>query len=425
MEPSKNEEQSGSEAVPQVPPTETVTTRKEQLLASLGKPVEPAAPAEKTPEESKDLSIEDLQKNTQQELERFEKEASGEYVDPKTAKKLSDETTEQKKEDPVKEPELPPEPPEEPPFKSLKNSILRPLRTYKDDIAEAMKRDKTSVVTIAAAESVRREKRRLETRMHEQVARKPLPIKQILVTSLSVLLIGAGSFSVYFVYTTFIAPLSSVPEPEEQLLFGDARRPILLKDLSRSPLMNTLTKEALGLRATLDTITLLTPVMKNELGVEEPVPTDTFLRALDLHAPDSLLRSFQPTFVFGVHVFDGNEPFFLFKTNFFENAFAGMLAWEPAMSEDLAPLFGPKVVPLFSLTAPITASSTSADIAYEDIGVFNDVVIRNKDTRVLRDENGEIVLLYSFLDQETLLITTNEYTFRELFVRLTSSRVLR
>jgi hypothetical protein len=48
-------------------------------------------------------------------------------------------------------------------------------------------------------------------------------------------------------------------------------------------------------------------------------------------------------------------------------------------------------------------------------------VVKNKDTRILRDSHGNTVLLYSFINKETLIITTNEATFNEIYDRLTVS----
>ena len=42
---------------------------------------------------------------------------------------------------------------------------------------------------------------------------------------------------------------------------------------------------------------------------------------------------------------------------------------------------------------------------------FQDEELRNKDLRVFKNENGNTILLYSFLDKDTLLITGNENIF--------------
>ena len=70
-----------------------------------------------------------------------------------------------------------------------------------------------------------------------------------------------------------------------------------------------------------------------------------------------------------------------------------MLKWEKDMVSDVGKLFG----------ISVNASSTPQ--------TFVDQERRNKDLRVLKDENGKVILLYSFIDNNTLLITKNENVF--------------
>jgi len=49
---------------------------------------------------------------------------------------------------------------------------------------------------------------------------------------------------------------------------------------------------------------------------------------------------------------------------------------------------------------------------------WNDVVIQNKDTRVLYNFDNSIALVYMFKDQNTLIITTSSDTLFEISRRL-------
>ena len=89
-----------------------------------------------------------------------------------------------------------------------------------------------------------------------------------------------------------------------------------------------------------------------------------------------------------------------------------MLAWELHMNEDLSPLFG-----------EVLEKTTSTSTPLREPFVFEDSIIKNKEVRVLKDTKGTIRLLYSFIDRETLVITTNESTFSEVLTRLTSQRI--
>jgi hypothetical protein len=56
---------------------------------------------------------------------------------------------------------------------------------------------------------------------------------------------------------------------------------------------------------------------------------------------------------------------------------------------------------------------------------FSDTILHNKDARVVKDENGKIIFLYSFINSETIVITTNETTLREITTRLVNASLVR
>ena len=64
------------------------------------------------------------------------------------------------------------------------------------------------------------------------------------------------------------------------------------------------------------------------------------------------------------------------------------------MVTDLAPIFG-----IRSTSTPYT---------------FTDEELRNKDLRIVTDEIGKTILLYSFIDKNTILITSHEAIFNAL-----------
>ena len=122
----------------------------------------------------------------------------------------------------------------------------------------------------------------------------------------------------------------------------------------------------------------------------------------------------------GIPVLGKNHPFLVFKTSSFEYAFAIMLDWEETMHEVLSPLFVDKLsdIPARS-TAHAQGSSTVPPPRIFIPRIFNDVIIRNNDTRILRDDRGDIALIYGFPRVDTIIVTTNENTFFEVFKRLT------
>ena len=76
----------------------------------------------------------------------------------------------------------------------------------------------------------------------------------------------------------------------------------------------------------------------------------------------------------------------------------------------------------FIAPLPIAPSAPLLTTDAYTSGSFQDVVIRNKEARVLKNSDGLIILLYAFLDPNTIVITTNEYTFIEVLTRYASQR---
>ena len=158
--------------------------------------------------------------------------------------------------------------------------------------------------------------------------------------------------------------------------------------------------------------------------------TERLFNVLEAHTPQALVRALKPEFMFGAHVFNGNSPFFVFKISSFDIVFSEMLQWEADLPYDLALVFGlqgrgtskqlgpaPSTSPTTSVEAFPQPSATGVSLYSKS---FIDAVLFNKDVRVLKNDSGKIVLLYAFPNRDTLVITDNEETLREILYRLTA-----
>ena len=146
-------------------------------------------------------------------------------------------------------------------------------------------------------------------------------------------------------------------------------------------------------------------ITENINGSETAAAAQRFFFFIDSRVPPSLLRSLGNNFALGFHTFNGNHPFLVLKTGFYENAFAGMLGWEQYMARDIFPIFG------------IKKKEGSAIF----LRPFEDKTVKNLDARVLKDDDGEILLFYVFKDKGTIIITDSENTLSELVKRLNYS----
>jgi hypothetical protein len=103
----------------------------------------------------------------------------------------------------------------------------------------------------------------------------------------------------------------------------------------------------------------------------------------------------------------GGNLFMLLKARSFADIFPPMHAWEGQMLSDLSGFFGIKL---------------NADNKYLLSKSFQDHVVNNKNARVLSDEAGNVVLLYIFADNNSVIITNNEGVIGEVITRLSSDK---
>lgn len=264
----------------------------------------------------------------------------------------------------------------------------------------------------AQAELAQRAERVRETTpVHfKEKTRAPRAMK-IALACFGLVVIGTGLLGVTL-YLNRDNPGSLGPLQIDTLVFAEATYPIAVETVRGRAFMGLLSARGIELELPLNAVASLELTVPSALGEPETITTQEWFKKAETGAPPALIRALHPAFMLGIHAFEKNQPFLVFKTSFYENAFAGMLEWETSMSRDLAPLFG----------NALTVAATSSGVSDSP---FKDRLIQNKDTRVLVDLNGEIRLIYSFIDRQTLVITTNRDTLLELVSRLSSTKVSR
>lgn len=273
------------------------------------------------------------------------------------------------------------------------------LRTYQSDIASLMQEKQTSQVDIVIA--AQKKGHKTESAEHKKMREgRREKIKTALVIACAILLIGSGA-SLFYIFFKKTVGEETLPTGQSgmALIFADREEKKVLETPDRRSFI-TLIEEIKKNTAETQKAVVETRFFEKEVLGETRITTKRLWGILAVRAPDSLQRSLDQTFAFGIHAAFQNTPFFVFKTTFFESAFAGMLDWEREMEPDIGPLF----------------SATYSPVGGQP---FEDSIVRNKDTRTVRDKSGAVVFFYAFPDREHLIITTNEKTFSELLPRLT------
>ncbi|MDE2213088.1 MAG: hypothetical protein KGJ34_00955 [Patescibacteria group bacterium] len=294
------------------------------------------------------------------------------------------------------------------------------IETYKSDIEETVRGKNISLVEIAAAQARRGGSLGpAEEEVPQGTSRKRL------------LQIGVGGLLLLGAVVAIAAALSrgsALPpaqSPSAPYIYVDGTQTVPVPEGStRSEIMTELeadrqnTNIALGL---ISRLYLVAPATTTNAGAV-PLSTSDFFSLMAPNADPSLVRSLDPTFLLGVHSFDGNQAFLIFTTNSYDQAYAGMLSWEDTMQTDLSPLFD-RTPPIH---IPEEGNTAAEAIAAPQLlqSPFSDLVVDNEDARVIQDSSGDILLLWTFVDRQTLVITTNQYTLQEIISRLTEAPVV-
>ncbi len=295
------------------------------------------------------------------------------------------------------------------------------LHTYKSDIEETVRSKHVSLADIAAAQARRREEAPLTPQ--ETVEKRTRTTKYIIIGV--VFLVAALGIMIATIFFSAQKSAVTATAPASYIYVDDTQVMPIATLATRDSLMQTLETAREGTHLALGLIERLYPVVTPEATTSSATAqpqaetTQELFSTLALGAPDTLARALLPNFVLGVHVFDGNQPFLIFKTDSYEQVFAGMLTWETSMQSDLSPLFDR------TPTAHIAGSGSTAAQAVSAPQLlstpFIDRVVENHDARVIQNSSGDILLLWTFIDRNTLVITTNEYTLREIISRLSQA----
>lgn len=258
------------------------------------------------------------------------------------------------------------------------------LRTYQGDVDEILGKGKESTATIFVAEQKRKEEQGLLVPPKDTKNRDRLIM--ILVATLFVVGLSTLGVVYYFKFNEKVV----VEERSKTLIGFSKEEKVNINEKDRQDFINKIKAEQNKI-----------DLSKNSVLYINTQKTDGSIMAtyemLSLFGPRMiapLVRSFGGEYMLGIYVGENKDFFILLSIDDFAESYAGMLKWESNVVDDIGQIF---------------------NIQKEGVeDLFIDEALKNRDLRVLKDLNKKTVLLYSFIDKKTLLITTNEDTFSAL-----------
>lgn len=290
---------------------------------------------------------------------------------------------------------------------------LTRLRTYQDDIAEAVKSDNMSAAKIFLAEEERRHQRE-----EIEVASSPETPKNrlLLVGSFVLVLAGIAGFA-YFRFAHRPTAPAEMPVDVPAFIRTDKVTNIPVEDRSYRDVQDDL-RRAVGSAVPGREVhqVALSEARLNPMRGESDalqISSDRLFGAIGAYPPSELARALSPNFFIGVYGSSkGPMPFLILESSDPSLARAAMLAWEESMANDLAAIF-PKADAYTRATANLPTRRVTWD----------DIVYSNRDARVLAQGDNDI-LIWGFGDNGAIIIASDAFIIPEMASRLTRDREL-
>ncbi len=340
--------------------------------------------------------------------------------------------------------------------------LLKNLRTYQGDIAEALKNQNASSITIAMAERRREEKRPIVPQTSAQKQREKRNL-WLALGSATFLVIGLAILGgLYYVHVENLpVPVAEAPKT---IISFDKETEILFQGLTRDKFMSIVYDIKNTVDLPTNQIQYLHIVKRasttSDIRATQDITANDFFTLIKTKAGSSFTRSLAKTFMLGVYQGKKTDVFMLVGLTSYENAFDGIFRWEDFMWDDLGSLFSPithatqTYMPIIktdvgtttasssnavSSSSPKTVTSTATtSISLLDTNKvvstpvttvvtaikesFIDKIISNKDARILQNQFGESILVYGFVTKNLLLITSSEESFKAILDRVFASQ---
>lgn len=267
-----------------------------------------------------------------------------------------------------------------------------PIRTLTRDIGEAIGKEKLSAGKILTTTP---DKESLAPTQGEGLGRS------LLIGVGVILIIGGLTAVLWSVLQRQITSIATVTAPRQGLLFADEQVAIDLDKNGADQARQELRTKSLGAPENKEKVQEIYFVYQTKEQATDGLVMKTveanprvLATKLNLNLPDEFLRFLEPQMMFGFYYGHQTAPFYVFKTKSYKNTADALINKEGLIASELL--------------SPVIDASTTEKIKN---GQFQDKMVRNYDTRLMLDETNTVIALYSWLDKNTLVFTTNENTF--------------
>ena len=270
------------------------------------------------------------------------------------------------------------------------------VRTYADDMANVMENaEGTTIKSIIHEEEA-------EEELKKNLSPESRKNKLFLIISVVLVVLAVSLLSIVIALNSKSSAVVVAPQ-SKPLIFTDQSKLLEIGGLSPDQIAQTVLNEVNATTVKAGGIEgIYLTNNKAAVGLR------SFLTLIQAHADQTQMTYVNDNFLIGA--FDGKSKdlFFLLKTRSFLDIFPVLTAWENKMFSDVHGFFGVAISP---------------DTSYLLTENFKDGIVDNKNARILYDKNGNIVLMYVFLDDTSVLITNAPEAVNQVIQRLSSNQI--
>lgn len=285
------------------------------------------------------------------------------------------------------------------------NSDLKVIHTYTSDMADAVRENEMSVIKIALAEKEKRESEEIY-----QKADGSNSSKVFLIFGGIILIVIALGIT-YLVTQKNIetnSPIQTAAEIPAPISYNEKAFIDMAGLTTHNDLSNAIKKEVENQIKGNSVKAIF--LKKNVNGKSELVNINGFISLIGETTPQALARNLGEEYFIGTYNVKDNDVlkphlFLIFSIKDYNQVYASMLAWEKTMLHDMNLMFN------------IDVSEERSELLEKQ---WSDVIINNKDARVLYDNLGKEVLYYIFVNKTSFVITDNQDVIKEIVTRITS-----
>lgn len=274
------------------------------------------------------------------------------------------------------------------------NSTPR-LRTFETDIINYVKEKGLSFADLASSQAKFRGLEFQEDN-HGRLFSKKIIILLVVI----ILMALGGGFS--FLFFNKDNKERSTIILEEPIMAYDEKTEVIVSVSERQKLLRDI-KAAIESNSGINKLISILLIKQSSKGSKKMVGVKEFFELTGITPPGELLDSFDggKFMLLKIYLNGANWPVLIFEIASYNYAFPGMLKWENTIVNDLRDIF------------PVIDTNQTKNS-------FLDQTIQNRDARVLKNTEGKVVLVYSFVNREYLAITGDIEPIQEIFRRLAS-----